>query len=199
MLVPHELYFQMSRASAKLHHENWGSDHFCADLLPARFELLVVGAFSDALATAALGGLEHDGVADPANASQRLLVALQASGLEGLLRDAAVRLDFRGNSIAIPRDAGHLRRLRQDRRGDFVSESVHHRSSGAKEGDAQLGQGEGQSGILRGMPPTGPDAIDALLFRDLNDQVHVRVVKGVLSRRHLHIRVGQPNELSIRL
>mmetsp|Transcript_95186 Transcript_95186/g.199057 ORF Transcript_95186/g.199057 Transcript_95186/m.199057 type:complete len:276 (+) Transcript_95186:2378-3205(+) len=138
ILVADELDLQMPGSSAELHHEDGRSHDLGCDLLPANLQFLVICALSDALAASTLRCLEHDWVADASDALEGLLVALQARLLEGLLGDAAVRLNLSHDAITIPRNARHLRRLGQDRGGDLVAQGVHHRGRGTHEDDARL-------------------------------------------------------------
>ena len=89
------------------------------DLRERRGQLFRVLAHADALAAAALGRLEHDGVLDPFRGRQSFLRTMNTSRLERLARDRPVLLQVRlqGPVVAgvaegpAPGDGGHLRRL----------------------------------------------------------------------------------------
>mmetsp|Transcript_34666 Transcript_34666/g.97377 ORF Transcript_34666/g.97377 Transcript_34666/m.97377 type:complete len:1206 (-) Transcript_34666:28-3645(-) len=199
VLIPDQLHLEVARAGAELHHEDGGARHLGGDLLPAQLELLVVGALPDALAASPLRCLQHHGVADAADVVAGLLQGLQACPLEGLLWDAAVALDRRGDPLAVPRDAGHPRGLGEDCRRDLVAERVHHGRGGAQERDACFCQSPRERWVLARVAPPRPDGVHLLLPGYVDDQLDVRVVERILPSGNLDEGVRQPDVLHVRV
>jgi len=61
--VRHQLHLQVARLGGELHRKDGGARHLALDLLEHRAHVLVALHLADALAAAAPGRLEHDGVA----------------------------------------------------------------------------------------------------------------------------------------
>mmetsp|Transcript_58005 Transcript_58005/g.147138 ORF Transcript_58005/g.147138 Transcript_58005/m.147138 type:complete len:364 (-) Transcript_58005:11-1102(-) len=197
VFITNKLYLQVSSSSAELHHEDGRPGNLGRDLLPASFELFIISALPDALASTTLRGFQDDRVADTSCTLPRLLTTLQACPLEGLFWDAAVGLDVSRHTLSIPRYARDLRRLCQNCRRDLVTQGMHYRCCWAKEHDTCFCKSARQSRVFTRMAPAWPNAIYLLLLRSLNDEFNVLVIVGVLPGRDLHKSICKPDELSV--
>mmetsp|Transcript_45652 Transcript_45652/g.84712 ORF Transcript_45652/g.84712 Transcript_45652/m.84712 type:complete len:571 (+) Transcript_45652:813-2525(+) len=206
--VSDDLHLDVSSVLTELHDEDGTAHDLVLDLDVIRTEILLVVDEADALASASLGRLDHDAVLVP-DLLGRLdgLLDVPAGGLlEGLLGDGTL-LGQLGLERAVvgaavrsrPGDRGDLGRLGQDVGGDLISQNAHHRTGRADELDAHVIESVGQHRVLRSVSPPGPDGIDAVLLRELDNHVDIGVVVQVLAPGHLHERIGQTDELGVRL
>mmetsp|Transcript_31793 Transcript_31793/g.73040 ORF Transcript_31793/g.73040 Transcript_31793/m.73040 type:complete len:400 (-) Transcript_31793:14-1213(-) len=208
MLVAHDLHLKMARVLTELHEKDRRADDFVSDLDVGFAKVIFVVYKANTLAAATLGGLDHDTVvvADTFGGLHSFLDVAAGGLFEGVVRNGSFLSQF-GLERTItgstpgsgPGNAGNLCGLRKNVRGNLVSQHAHDRTGGPDELDAHLLQRVGQIGILGRVPPPGPHGVHSVLHCDLHDHVHVRVVVQILSRRHLHERVGQTDKLRVRL
>ena len=80
--VAHDLHLEVARARAERDEEDGRAGHLAEYLRVGDAQRGLVGRHADALAAAALGGLEHDGVADAVGGVDGLLLGVDARGVE---------------------------------------------------------------------------------------------------------------------
>eukprot|EP00968_Pinguiococcus_pyrenoidosus_P019368 scaffold2107_cov222-Pinguiococcus_pyrenoidosus.AAC.6 len=154
MLVADHLHFEVARVRTELHHEHGGSGHFVLDLEEVVLQLVGVGRHADALAATALGGLEHDRIADALGGREGFLGGRHHRLVEDVVGDAAVIGQGGHEAVAGPGDGGHFSSLGEDVRRDLVAEDGHHRSSGSNELDSVVVEGIRENRILRRVSPS---------------------------------------------
>eukprot|EP00962_Isochrysis_galbana_P004016 scaffold1116_cov103-Isochrysis_galbana.AAC.14 len=149
--------------------------------------LLRLRGHPHALAPAALGGLDHDGVADALGDAHRLLRRVDARLGELVLGHVhpAVGVGLHSHACARPGDARHARRFGDDGRGNLVAQQEHGTVCRADEDHPILLQRPGQRRVLRRMAPTRPDGVDAVVKCKPHDHRDVGIVVEVGAARHL--------------
>mmetsp|Transcript_29459 Transcript_29459/g.72929 ORF Transcript_29459/g.72929 Transcript_29459/m.72929 type:complete len:393 (+) Transcript_29459:1823-3001(+) len=197
MLVANYLHLEMPSLGAQLHHEHWRAWDLRLDQIEVNAQLVVVGAHADALATTALGCLQHDRIPDTVRRCKRFLYRGYHSLFEYLVRDSALRREVSYETITRPRDGRHLRSLRKDICTNLVTKHSHHRRSRADELDTTLFESGWEFRVLGRVAPPRPHRVDALTLGDVGDEVHVGVVVLVGATRYLDEVVSKANELGV--
>ena len=200
IFVGKQLHLQVTGPRRQLHDEDGTSWNLPAHLPVRRLNILGTVDHANALAAATLRGLDHDGKTNLLGSFQRLGGAADGSRLVGAVGETAgLPIVLGPDVLAVPGDAGHAGRLRDDGAADLVAEGAHGRSRRADEldGRAGLGQRVGEGGILAGMAPAGPNGVDAVQPRELDDERYVGVVVIVRAARHVDDDVSHANVLRV--
>mmetsp|Transcript_32537 Transcript_32537/g.76880 ORF Transcript_32537/g.76880 Transcript_32537/m.76880 type:complete len:1302 (-) Transcript_32537:34-3939(-) len=204
VLVAHDLHLQVARALAELHEEDRRAGHLAQHLRVGGAQRVLVPRHADALAAAALGRLEHDGVADAVGGLDGLLLRVDARGVELLEGDVAQLVEVRRHAVAVPWHRRDARLLRHEVGSDLVAEHAHHGRGRADEGHLLAHQRRlllehvAQLGVLGGVAPADHDSVHILREAKVDDELHVGVVVGVAAARHLDELVGAADELRVR-
>ena len=201
--VADDLHLNVTGACAQGDEEDGRARHLREHLRPRGAERRLIGGHADALATAALGRLEHDRVAHHLGRLDGIVFGGDARGVKVGLRDFVILVEVGTHAIAVPRHARDASVLGDERRADLVAEDTHHVRRRADECDVApelrraLLEQVAQFGILRRVTPADHDGVDALADAQVDDELDVGVVVGVRAAGHLHKLVGAADELGV--
>ena len=132
VLVRQQLHLEVARVRREAHEEDRRAWHFALDLA-VRVDEAVGGLHhADALASAALGRLHHQRVADALGRRHRLLNRCDVGLGVHIVRDATVSV-VADDAVAGPLNARNLGRLSDNCRANLVAEREHRLRVGADE------------------------------------------------------------------
>ena len=204
--IAEDLDFDMAATIRGLFHdEEPRSGRFPHNLRVDRTELARVFRLAHPPPPAGPGGLDHHRPADRLRLRNRLFNASDSRFVVQVFRNPIA--DLAGinaeNLVITPRHFStpvkdrDADRLRDDHRGDLVSERLHRALRRAHEDDPRLRQRLREGVILGGVPPPRPDGIDPLLRRDFDDLSDILVVVVIRASGDLDHPVSEADEFGV--
>ena len=181
VLIRQQLHFQMTGIAGELHDEDGRPGDLRRGGVVQGDEVLLLLDLANTLTAATFGRLDHDGEPDLLGLLQALLGGESAPLVVDLVCDGddpiVIDRDLLDTSAG-PRNAGYPSVLRDNRRGDLVTQRSHGGGRGPNEDDLlrRSRQRLGKPGVFRGMAPTGPNGVHVHSFSDIDDQIDVGIV-----------------------
>ena len=189
----------MTAALGQSHDEDGRSRDFGLDRTEGGLQLVVGGEGPNALAATALGGLDHQRVAQPSAHRASLLeivngdLLVYAVGNGHAALGISQGLHVHRDLAAIPGERGNTGGLGDERGVDFVAETLHRTGRGTEEENPFAGETLGEGGVLGGVAPACPHSVHGSCFGDFEDAGDIGVIVVVGASGHFKVLIGHSN------